>query len=126
VPHSCSSLVTQHGKEETYERSSNIKLAAERLRIWGDALNMLAQPEMAARLIEILEAGNHKDLDAVIERTGLLQKGVCRDFAEICTKVVNFSLGRFEERCDVVVTNFSTPYVRLDDTHERAHTIFRR
>ena len=94
------------------EGQSNIKLAAERLKIWGNALNMLAQPEMAARLIEVLEAGNHKDLEAVIERTGLFQKGVCIDIVEIFAKVVNFGPGQFEERCDVVVINFITPCIQ--------------
>ena len=81
---------------------SKIELAQERLKLWGDALNMLAQPEMVARLIEVLEASDRKGLEAVLEPARLFQIGGCIDIVDTITRVVNFGKGQMKERCDVV------------------------
>ena len=51
---------------------SKIDLVTERLKLWGDALNMLAQPEMAAQLITVLEAGDRQGPEAVLGPTSCL------------------------------------------------------
>lgn len=99
---------------------SKIELATERLKLWGDALNILAQPETAARLIEALEARNRKGLEAVLKPTRLFQIGGCIDIVDTITKVINFDKGHFEERCDVVSTIVIEP---LSETEGRAYQL---
>jgi len=80
---------------------SKIDLMTERLKLWSDALNMLAQPEMAAQLITVLEAGDRKSFEALLVPTRLFQIGGCIDIVDTITHVVNFGAGHFEERCNV-------------------------
>ena len=81
---------------------NKVDLATERLKLWGDALNTLAQGDIAVKLIAVLEAGDRKGLEALLGHTRLFQIGGCIDIIDTITRVVNFGPGHFEERCDVV------------------------
>ena len=78
--------------------------AAERLRLWSEALGYLAQEEIALQLVSALQAGNREHFEALLGPTRIFQIGGCIDIVETITRVVNFGRWHFEERCDVVPT----------------------
>jgi hypothetical protein len=83
---------------------NKIELAAERLKLWGDALNTLRREEVIPKLITILEDGDRKGLEDLFDLLDvkLFQIGVCIDIVDTVTKVINFGPGHLEERCQVV------------------------
>jgi hypothetical protein len=93
-------------------------LAAERLRLWGEALMMLGQEDMTANLLETLEMGDLNRLEGLLEPTHLFQRGVCIDIVDTITKVINFGPGHFEERCQLVNRVFFEP---PSDTNGRGY-----
>jgi hypothetical protein len=82
---------------------------AERLRLWGEGLSLLANKEIASQLVSALEAGDRARLEALLGPTRFFQIGVCIDVVETLTKVINFGPGHFEERCEVVPTFYINP-----------------
>jgi hypothetical protein len=77
-------------------------LAAERLKLWSNALDLLAQEDIASQIIAALENGDLRRFEALLEPTGLFQTGICIDIVDSITKLINFGPGHFEPRCDVV------------------------
>lgn len=82
--------------------NQKVGLATERLKLWGEALMTLAQEDIPARLIGVLEEGNRKELQALLGPVRLFQIGDCIDIVETITKVINFGPGHFEERCHLM------------------------
>jgi hypothetical protein len=93
--------------ELDYERK--VGLAAERLKLWGDTFTLLAEHDVAAKLIAVLEEGDRMGLEALLEPVGLFQTGECIDIVETITKVINFGPGHPEERCQLVYRIFFNP-----------------
>lgn len=93
---------------------NKIGLATERLKLWGDTLNMLAQGDTPAKLVSAMETSDRKGLESLLESTKLFQLGGCIDIVDTITKVINFSPGHFEERCDVISRPFIGPPSEAD------------
>ena len=81
-----------------------VNSAAERLMLWSKALRSLANEDVAPQLVSALQAGDREKFESLLDRTRLLQKGVCIDIVDTITKIINFGPGHFEERCEVVPT----------------------
>jgi hypothetical protein len=73
-----------------------------RLRLWAEALVHLAEPEQSKLLIEALNQGDRRQLEAVLEPTRIFEFGACIDVVRVLTAVVNFGPGHWENRCEVV------------------------
>jgi hypothetical protein len=74
---------------------------SERLRLWGETLTSLSEPDRSRRLVHVLNNGDRRALmELVGER--LFEQGGCIDVVETLTRVVNFGPSTSEERCEVV------------------------
>lgn len=73
-----------------------------RLKLWADALNSLATPDVSRQLIGALDEGDRGKFEELLGPTRLFQHGGCIDIVETLTKIVNFGRGKFEDRCTVI------------------------
>jgi hypothetical protein len=73
----------------------------DRLRLWGDTLQSLAEPARSERLVQALNEGNRDALERLVGDR-LFSLGSCIDIVEILTRVVNFAPPTLEERCAVI------------------------
>jgi hypothetical protein len=74
----------------------------DRVRLWADALDYLAEPDRTKELIEVLNHGDRAQLEALLEPTRILQTGGCIEGVEILIGVIHHGGWHFEEKCSLV------------------------
>lgn len=87
---------------EADDFQSKIEQVVGRFKMWSAALEMLAQPEMASQLIQVLEGNDLNGFESLLEPTRVFQEGGCIDIYVTITHIANFGRGHWEERCEAI------------------------
>src|SRR4051794_29364395 len=83
------------------EFGDRVNLATERIKLWADVLVRLSEGDLVAKLVTVLDEGDMKGFEELLAPDRVLQVGGCIDVVSTITKVINFGLGHYENRCEL-------------------------
>jgi hypothetical protein len=92
----------------------------ERCKQWSQVFGYLADDRRASTLVEALNAGDRKQIEALLEPTGVLTTTTCISVHEALTAVINSGPGHYQKTCEVL------PWLRpphVSDTDGRAYRL---